>query len=97
MIMCVLILTTTNTVSNAAAEIGPPCVIIECDGGLMDVHNDGHRVAFNKAFDDIGYSCVNWQPSIYSDLLRHGDGSGQGLIRTYYSVRSKQLSRSANK
>ena len=27
------------------------CVVIECDGGLLDVHTEGHRVAFNKAFE----------------------------------------------
>jgi hypothetical protein len=27
------------------------CVVIECDGVLMDVHNDGHRRAFNAAFE----------------------------------------------
>lgn len=27
------------------------CVVLECDGILMDVHNDGHREAFNRAFD----------------------------------------------
>lgn len=26
------------------------CVLIECDGGLLDVHVEGHRVAFNRAF-----------------------------------------------
>lgn len=32
------------------SDAGPLCVIIECDGALVDAHGEGHRVAFNRAF-----------------------------------------------
>lgn len=69
------------------AAAGPRrCVMIECDGGLMDVHYEGHRVAFNRAFEELGYGCANWAPAIYNDLLRMGDATGPGLVKTYYEV-----------
>lgn len=61
-------------------------LFIECDGALLDAHNSGHRVAFNQAFIDIGYNCVDWTPKIYNDLIRLGDGTGEGLIRIYYEM-----------
>jgi beta-phosphoglucomutase-like phosphatase (HAD superfamily) len=61
-------------------------VIIECDGGLLDVHNEGHRVAFNKAFEELGYGCAQWSTSIYFDILRMGDATGPGLVKTYYEI-----------
>lgn len=65
---------------------GGTCALIECDGVLIDVHIDGHRVAFNKAFDEIGHSCTSWAPAIYFDLLHLGDSTGPGLIKTYYEM-----------
>jgi hypothetical protein len=52
----------------------------------MDIHNDGHRKAFNAAFEEVGHTCVNWVPSVYADLLRFGDGTGPGLIKAYYGL-----------
>ncbi len=34
---------------------------------------------------EIGYDCVQWSVPIYADLLRWGDGTGQGLIKAYFS------------
>lgn len=62
------------------------CVIMECDGVLVDVHTDGHRVAFNRAFEELGYTCAQWTPSVYFDLLRLGDSTGPGLVKTYYEL-----------
>lgn len=75
----------------AAAQADPSpsprrCVLIECDGGLLDIHYDGHRVAFNRAFEALGYGCASWAPAIYSDMLRMGDATGPGLVKTYYDV-----------
>ncbi|GIL94884.1 hypothetical protein Vretimale_970 [Volvox reticuliferus] len=52
----------------------------------MDVHIDGHRVAFNNAFHSIGMDCVQWGPAIYNDLLGCSDGTGEGLITAYYTT-----------
>lgn len=110
------------------ASAGPYGLILECDGVVLDTHLDGHREAFNRAFQvggagicvqrgrvvaagrrpflngghywagharetltpapllqEIGYDCVQWSPAVYYDLLRWGDGTGQGLIRAYFS------------
>jgi hypothetical protein len=61
-------------------------IIMENDGVLVDIHNHGHRRAFNEAFDEMGYSCSQWSPHIYYDLLRFGDSTGEGLIRAYYDM-----------
>ena len=37
-----------------ASQVGsthPYGLIVECDGVLVDIHKDAHRVAFNKAFE----------------------------------------------
>jgi len=37
--------------SAAAAAQEQPLVVVECDGILVDIHNTGHRKAFNLAFE----------------------------------------------
>jgi hypothetical protein len=71
---------------DASSDADNWALFIECDGALLDAHNSGHRVAFNQAFIDIGYNCVDWTPKIYNDLIRLGDGTGEGLIRIYYEM-----------
>lgn len=133
---------------------GPLGIIIECDGALVDAHGEGHRVAFNRAFEvrlgvrpppavstlpaavavsagcvrsiayptsqqpqcmglrrcvepivahaarpgarhalalaalqEIGHDCTNWSPAVFYDLMRLGDGTGEGVIAAYYSIR----------
>jgi hypothetical protein len=63
-----------------------PSPLAENDGVLVDVHNHGHRRAFNEAFDEMGYSCSQWSPHIYYDLLRFGDSTGEGLVKAYYEM-----------
>jgi len=60
--------------------------LAENDGVLVDVHNHGHRRAFNEAFDEMGYSCSQWSPHIYYDLLRFGDSTGEGLVKAYFDM-----------
>jgi HAD superfamily hydrolase (TIGR01509 family) len=43
-------------------------LIFDVDGTLADTERDGHRVAFNKAFADIGLDW-NWSVEVYGDLL----------------------------
>ncbi|WIA15531.1 hypothetical protein OEZ85_002165 [Tetradesmus obliquus] len=47
---------------------------------------DGHRVAFNRAFHELGYDCASWTPAIYHDLMSKGDGTGEGLVAAYYAT-----------
>ncbi|KAL6748685.1 hypothetical protein V8C86DRAFT_1123586 [Haematococcus lacustris] len=60
--------------------------LFELEGAVIDMHNDGHRTAFNTAFSKMGYDCINWTPGIYNDLLAGGDGSPETLILNYFRV-----------
>ncbi|GAB3197635.1 HAD family hydrolase [Nocardioides hungaricus] len=44
-------------------------VIFDVDGTLVDSERDGHRVAFNAAFDEAGLP-DRWDVRTYGDLLR---------------------------
>jgi HAD superfamily hydrolase (TIGR01509 family) len=48
-------------------------LIFDCDGVLVDTERDGHRVAFNRAFERMGYK-TDWNVSLYGDLLRVSGG-----------------------
>jgi len=58
---------------------------VEVDGALTDLHIDGHRVAFNNAFKDLGVDCSNWTAPVYNHLMSQGDGTGEGMVRTFFS------------
>jgi hypothetical protein len=45
-----------RTTARAAAS---SALLLEVDGALCDLHQDGHRQAFNKAFHSLGYDCAN--------------------------------------
>ena len=64
----------------------PTALLLECDGVVLDAHNDAHRVAFNRAFATLGYPRTVWTPALYSDLIRVGDGSPEGLLAVYYGT-----------
>ncbi|GFR47046.1 hypothetical protein Agub_g8731 [Astrephomene gubernaculifera] len=76
----------SSAASDGPAGSVPLGVLFEVDGALMDVHLDGHREAFNAAFQSIGMDCVNWSPVVYHDLLGCSDGSGEGLVRAYFGT-----------
>ncbi|KAK9807404.1 hypothetical protein WJX73_000842 [Symbiochloris irregularis] len=61
-------------------------LLIECDGVLLDVHKDGHRVAFNRAFQQVGLEGTQWTPAVYHEFLRFGDGSAEALLSAYFST-----------
>lgn len=44
-------------------------------------------MAFNRAFTEIGHDCTNWTPAVFYDLMRLGDGTGEGVIAAYYQIR----------
>lgn len=49
-------------------------LIFDVDGTLADTERDGHRVAFNDAFADLGLPW-HWDEALYGVLLRVAGGS----------------------
>lgn len=43
-------------------------VVLDVDGTLVDSERDGHRVAFNLAFEELGLP-YRWDPELYGELL----------------------------
>jgi beta-phosphoglucomutase-like phosphatase (HAD superfamily) len=48
-------------------------LILDCDGVLADTERDGHLVAFNQAFSEMGLP-FRWSEAEYADLLKIGGG-----------------------
>jgi HAD superfamily hydrolase (TIGR01509 family) len=48
-------------------------LIFDCDGVLVDTERDGHRVAFNRAFAEMGLD-TTWSVYRYGVLLTTGGG-----------------------
>lgn len=48
-------------------------VFFDCDGVLVDTERDGHRVAFNQAFQQLGIN-VEWDIPLYGELLKIAGG-----------------------
>jgi HAD superfamily hydrolase (TIGR01509 family) len=48
-------------------------LIFDCDGVLVDTERDGHRVAFNRAFAEMGVD-VEWDVDLYGDLVKISGG-----------------------
>ncbi len=48
-------------------------LIFDCDGVLVDTERDGHRVAFNAAFEQIGWR-TEWSVERYGELLTTAGG-----------------------
>lgn len=44
-------------------------LIFDVDGTLAETERDGHRVAFNQAFDEAGFDW-NWSGEFYGELLQ---------------------------
>jgi HAD superfamily hydrolase (TIGR01509 family) len=55
-------------------------LIFDVDGTLADTERDGHRVAFNEAFDEAGLDW-NWDEALYGRLL--AVTGGKERIRHY--------------
>jgi len=53
------------------SEPGPElqAVIFDVDGTLADTERHGHRVAYNRAFDELGHDW-QWTESLYGELLQ---------------------------
>lgn len=48
-------------------------LIFDCDGVLVDTERDGHRVAFNMAFAEMGIQ-VEWGVAEYKELVKVAGG-----------------------
>lgn len=48
-------------------------LILDCDGVLADTERDGHLVAFNQTFEELGFP-FRWSEDEYAGLLRIGGG-----------------------
>ncbi|OPZ20133.1 MAG: Phosphorylated carbohydrates phosphatase [candidate division BRC1 bacterium ADurb.BinA364] len=48
-------------------------LIFDCDGVLVDTERDGHRVAFNRAFEAKGLA-DRWDAPLYGELLKISGG-----------------------
>ena len=35
---------------------------------------------------ELGLDCVAWNPSVYHDLLRTGDGTAEGIVASYFGM-----------
>ena len=53
-------------------------LIFDCDGVLVDTERDGHRVAFNRAFAQKGYT-FEWDVELYKELLKVAGGKERML------------------
>lgn len=48
-------------------------ILFDCDGVLVDTERDGHRLAFNRAFAQLGLP-VEWSVERYGELLEVAGG-----------------------
>lgn len=48
-------------------------LLFDCDGVLVDTERDGHRVAFNRAFQEAGIDS-DWDVELYGELLKVAGG-----------------------
>ena len=48
-------------------------LILDCDGVLADTERDGHLVAFNQTFEELGFP-FRWSEEEYAGLLKIGGG-----------------------
>jgi HAD superfamily hydrolase (TIGR01509 family) len=61
-------------------------LIFDCDGVLADTERDGHLVAFNGAFADLGMT-TRWSVERYGELLAIGGGKERlRMLRSEASV-----------
>jgi len=58
-------------------------VIFDVDGTLAETERNGHRVAFNRAFEHVGLS-DRWDEDFYGELLGVTGGRERGS-RTKHS------------
>lgn len=84
--MCPFIAQSRRSLACAAEGDQLIGIVLETDTIAIDTHNDGHRVAFNRAFSTLGLSGASWVPSVYLDLRRSADGTALGMLRIYFET-----------
>lgn len=62
-----------NRESSSALSAELEAILFDCDGVLADTERDGHRPAFNRAFDEEGIK-EEWDEERYGILLEVGGG-----------------------
>ena len=35
---------------------------------------------------DLGLECANWGPEVFQDLIRHSDGTEEGLVESFFDT-----------
>ena len=50
-----------------------PALVFDCDGVLADTERDGHRVAFNQTFRELGLP-LEWSVEVYAEKLQVAGG-----------------------
>jgi len=58
------------------ANTGLQAVIFDVDGTLAHTERDGHRVAFNRAFEELGFS-DRWDADLYGELVKVTGGGNR--------------------
>jgi len=59
--------------SDARGDATNRALILDCDGVLADTERDGHLVAFNQTFEELGFP-FRWSEDEYAVLLKIGGG-----------------------
>ena len=54
-------------------------VLFDVDGTMADTERDGHRLAFNAAFNDFGLNW-DWNVPLYGELLSVTGGKNVSAI-----------------
>lgn len=58
-------------------------LVLDCDGVLAETEKDGHLVAFNRAFEQLGLP-FRWSAEEYGPMLRIGGGKER--MRAYFEA-----------
>jgi hypothetical protein len=71
------------TVAAKAASSAPlpAALLFDCDGVLVDTERDGHRVSFNRAFQEMGLGEHDWGVDLYGKVrAREGGRERRGVV-----------------
>jgi beta-phosphoglucomutase-like phosphatase (HAD superfamily) len=71
----------------------PQALVFDVDGTLADTERDGHRVAFNRAFEQAGLDW-HWDVPLYGELL--SVTGGKERIRHYLEHYNKAFAKPAD-